>query len=104
MCQEALADHMVERENMELQQSPNLVVACAWITNKVKHMFPLFSHVIKVDIMRGTSKEDWSLLTLQQSPNLFIACAWITNKVKHMFPLFSHVIKVDIMRGTSKED
>ena len=54
---------MVEWENMQLQENQNLFIACAWLTNKEKRMFCFFLHVIKVDITKGTSKEDWSLLT-----------------------------------------
>ena len=63
MCQEEVPDYMAAQENMQLQENQNLLIACAWITSKEKRMFCLFSHVIKVDITKGTNKEDWPLLT-----------------------------------------
>eukprot|EP00977_Amphora_coffeiformis_P019225 scaffold7050_cov181-Amphora_coffeaeformis.AAC.1 len=52
MCQDVIKEYQQEVENLKMKKEQNLFIACAWMTNKERMLFWLFSHVVKVDVSR----------------------------------------------------
>ena len=63
-CQEILHEYTTEMENLKLDVDQNMFIACAWITNKERRMFRLFPHVLKIDVTKGTNRENRPLMTV----------------------------------------
>ena len=51
-------------EILDLCKDQNYFITCGLITNKERHLFQLFLHLLKIDVVKGTNNKDHLLLTI----------------------------------------